>query len=126
MDPLGFSLENFDGVGEWRTKEAGGVVDPSGQLADGTRVDGPVALRQAIMKHPELFVRTLTEKMMTYGLGRGLEYYDMPTVRRIAMDASGTNYKFSSVVLGIVNSTAFKMRRVQEAPSASLASVKVQ
>jgi len=126
MDPLGFSLENFDGVGEWRTKEAGGVVDPSGQLADGTKVDGPVALRQAIMKHPELFVRTLTEKMMTYGLGRGLEYYDMPTVRRIAMDASGTNYKFSSVVLGIVNSTAFKMRRVQEAPSASLASVKVQ
>jgi len=116
MDPLGFSLENFDGVGEWRTKEPGGVVDPSGQLADGTKVDGPIALRQAIMKHPEQFVRTLTEKMMTYGLGRGLEYYDMPTVRRIAMDASGANYKFSSVVLGIVNSTAFKMRRVQDIP----------
>jgi len=116
MDPLGFSLENFDGVGEWRTKEPGGVVDPSGQLADGTKVDGPVALRQAIMKHPEQFVRTLTEKMMTYGLGRGLEYYDMPTVRRIAMDASRTDYKFSSVVLGIVNSTPFKMRRVQDVP----------
>ncbi|HSP66282.1 MAG TPA: DUF1592 domain-containing protein, partial [Bryobacteraceae bacterium] len=116
MDPLGFSLENFDGVGEWRTKEPGGAVDPSGQLADGTKVDGPVALRRAIMKHPEQFVRTLTEKMLTYGLGRGLEYYDMPTVRRIAMDASRTDYKFSSVVLGIVNSTPFKMRRVQEAP----------
>jgi len=116
MDPLGFSLENFDGVGEWRTKEPGGVVDPSGQLADGTKVDGPVALRQAIMKHPEQFVRTLTEKMMTYGLGRGLEYYDMPTVRRIAMDASRSDYKFSSIVLGIVNSTPFKMRRVQDVP----------
>jgi len=68
------------------------------------------------MKHPEQFVRTLTEKMMTYGLGRGLEYYDMPTVRRIAMDASRTDYKFSSVVLGIVNSTPFKMRRVQDVP----------
>ena len=67
MDPLGFSLENFDGVGEWRTKEPGGAVDPSGQLADGTKVDGPVALRKAILKHPEQFVRTLTEKMMTYG-----------------------------------------------------------
>ena len=126
MDPLGFSLENFDAVGEWRTKEPGGVVDPSGQLADGTKVDGPVALRQAIMKHPEQFVRTLTEKMLTYGLGRGLEYYDMPTVRRIAMDASRTDYKFSSVVLGIVNSTPFRMRRVQEAPSASLAAIKKQ
>lgn len=116
MDPLGFSLENFDGVGEWRTKEPGGAVDPSGQLADGTKVDGPVALRNAIMKHPEQFVRTLTEKMLTYGLGRGLEYYDMPTVRGIARDASRNDYKFSSIVLGIVKSTPFQMRRVQDAP----------
>jgi hypothetical protein len=116
MDPLGFSLENFDGVGEWRTKEPGGAVDPSGQLADGTRVDGPVALRQAILKHPEQFVRTLTEKMLTYGLGRGLEYYDMPTVRGIARDASHNDYRFSSIVLGIVKSTPFQMRRVQDAP----------
>jgi len=120
MDPLGFSLENFDGVGEWRTKEPGGSggspVDPSGQLADGTKVDGPVALRQAILKHPEQFVRTLTEKMLTYGLGRGLEYYDMPTVRGIARDASRNDYKFSSIVLGIVKSTPFQMRRVQDAP----------
>ncbi len=116
MDPLGFSLENFDGIGEWRTKEPGGAVDPSGQLADGTRVDGPVALRKAILKHPEQFVRTLTEKMLTYGLGRGLEYYDMPTVRGIARDAARENDKFSSVVLGIVKSTPFQMRRTQEAP----------
>ena len=116
MDPLGFSLENFDGVGEWRIKEPGGAVDPSGQLADGTKVDGPVALRNAIMRHPEQFVRTLTEKMLTYGLGRGLEYYDMPTVRGIARDASRTDYKFSSIVLGIVKSTPFQMRRVQDAP----------
>jgi hypothetical protein len=116
MDPLGFSLENFDGIGEWRTKEPGGAVDPSGQLADGTKVDGPVALRNVIMKHPEQFVRTLTEKMLTYGLGRGLEYYDMPTVRGIARDASRNDYKFSSIVLGIVKSTPFQMRRVQDAP----------
>ena len=116
MDPLGFSLENFDGIGEWRTKEPGGAVDPSGQLADGTKVDGPVALRNAIMQHPEQFVRTLTEKMLTYGLGRGLEYYDMPTVRGIARDASRTDYKFSAIVLGIVKSTPFQMRRVQDAP----------
>ncbi len=116
MDPLGFSLENFDGIGEWRTKEPGGAVDPSGQLADGTKVDGPVALRNAIMRHPEQFVRTLTEKLMTYGLGRGLEYYDMPTVRGIARDASRNDYRFSSIVLGIVKSTPFQMRRVQEAP----------
>ncbi len=115
MDPLGFSLENFDAIGEWRTKEPGGAVDPSGQLADGTKVDGPVALRTAILRHPEQFVRTLTEKLLTYGLGRGLEYYDMPTVRGIARDASRNNYRFSSIILGIVKSTPFQMRRVQEA-----------
>src|SRR4030095_6252558 len=93
MDPLGFSLENFDGVGEWRTKEPGGAIDPSGQLADGTKVNGPVALRAAIMKHPERFARTITEKLMTYGLGRGLEYYDMPIVRGIARN----DLKFSSI-----------------------------
>ncbi len=87
MDPLGFSLENFDATGRWRVKEVAGVVDASGQLADGTPVDGPVALRKAILKHPEQFVRTMTEKMLTYALGRGLEYYDMPVVRSIAADA---------------------------------------
>ena len=107
MDPLGFSLENFDATGRWRVREAAGAVDASGQLADGTPVDGPVALRKALLKHPEQFVRTMTEKMLTYALGRGLEYYDMPVVRQIARDAAGQNYRFSSIVLGIVRSTPF-------------------
>jgi hypothetical protein len=110
IDPLGFSLENFDATGRWRTKEVAGPVDASGQLADGTPVDGPVALRKAILKHPEQFVRTMTEKMLTYALGRGLEYYDMPVVRSIARDAAGQNYRFSSIVLGIVRSTAFQLK----------------
>ncbi len=110
MDPLGFSLENFDATGRWRVKEAAGVVDASGQLADGTPVDGPVALRKALLKHPDQFVRTMTEKMLTYALGRGLEYYDMPVVRSIARDAASQNYRFSSIVLGIVESTPFQKK----------------
>ena len=112
MDPLGFSLENFDAVGQWRTREEGGTVDASGQLADGSKVDGPVSLRQALIKRPEQFVGTLTEKLMTYGLGRGLEYYDMPTVRAIARDAGRSDYRFSSIVMGIVKSTPFQMKKV--------------
>jgi hypothetical protein len=115
MDPLGFSLENFDGVGEWRTKEAVGVpVDASGQLADGTKVDGPVALRQALKKHPEQFARTMTEKMLTYALGRGLEFYDMPVVRTIARDAAAQNYRFSSIVTGIIKSAPFQKKKAQD------------
>ena len=110
MDPLGFSLENFDATGRWRTREVAGVVDASGQLADGTPVDGPVALRKALLKHPEQFVRTMTEKMLTYALGRGLEYYDMPVVRSIARNAASQQYRFSSIVLGIVNSTPFQKK----------------
>jgi mono/diheme cytochrome c family protein len=107
IDPLGFSLENFDATGRWRVKEVAGVVDASGQLADGTPVDGPVALRKAILRHPDQFVRTMTEKMLTYALGRGLEYYDMPVVRSIAADSKNQNYRFSSIVLGVVKSTPF-------------------
>jgi mono/diheme cytochrome c family protein len=110
IDPLGFSLENFDATGKWRVKTTTGPVDASGQLADGTPVDGPVALRKAILKHPEQFVRTMTEKMLTYALGRGLEYYDMPVVRDIAADAKSQNYRFSSIVLGIVKSTPFMQK----------------
>jgi hypothetical protein len=114
MDPLGFSLENFDATGQWRAKEEAGPVDASGRLADGTEVDGPVALRQALLKHPETFARTMTEKLLTYGLGRGLEYYDMPVVRAIARDASANHYRFSSLVMGIVKSTPFRMKRAYE------------
>jgi cytochrome c5 len=114
MDPLGFSLENFDGIGEWRTKDQSGPIDASGQLADGTKVEGPVTLRQALLRHPEQFVGTITEKLLTYALGRGLEFYDMPVVRGIVRDAARNDYKFSSLIMGIVKSTPFQMRKVQE------------
>ncbi len=121
MDPLGFSLENFDAIGKWRTKDPSGPVDASGQLADGTAVNGPVALRKALMKHPEQFVRTLTYKLMVYGLGRPLEYYDMPTVRTIERDAAKDNYHFSSLIMGIVKSTPFQMKKAQPAAGTAVA-----
>ena len=110
MDPLGFALENFDGVGEWRGKDRSGAIDATGQLADGSRVDGPVSLRKALLKKPDMFARVLTDKLMTYALGRGVEYYDQPTIRGIARDASRQNYRFSSIVAGIVKSPAFQMK----------------
>jgi cytochrome c551/c552 len=115
MDPLGFSLDNFDAIGQWRTKEAGLPIDASGQLADGTKINGIADLRAALLKRPERFVGTMTEKLMTYALGRGLEYYDMPVVRGIARDAGQNDYRFSSIVMGIVKSTEFQMKRSHEA-----------
>jgi hypothetical protein len=113
MDPLGLALENFDGIGEWRVKEPGGRIDPAGQLADGSRVDGPVALRKAVLKRAELFVRTVTQKLMTYGLGRGMQHTDMPVIRGIATSSAAQNYRFSSLVLGIVKSVPFQMKTAQ-------------
>jgi len=113
MDPLGLALENFDGIGQWRVKEPGGHIDPAGQLADGSRVDGPVALRKAVLKRPELFVRTVTQKLMTYGLGRGMESTDMPVIRGIANTSAAQNYRFSSIVVGIVKSVPFQMKTAQ-------------
>jgi hypothetical protein len=113
MDPLGLALENFDGIGQWRVKEPGGNIDPAGQLADGSRVDGPVALRKAVLKRPELFVRTVTQKLMTYGLGRGMQHTDMPVIRGIASGSAAQNYRFSAVVLGIVKSVPFQMKTAQ-------------
>ena len=126
MDPLGFSLDNFDAVGQWRTKEAGLPIDASGQLADGTKVDGVAGLRRALLLHPERFVATMTEKMMTYALGRGLEYYDMPVVREITRDAGRNDNHFSSIVLGIVKSTEFQKKRAHdvEAPTVTTAAVR--
>ena len=115
MDPLGFALENFDGIGQWRMKEVGGTVDPVGQLADGTAVDGPVALRKALLKRPEMFARTFAQKLMTYGLGRGLDNRDRPLVRAVVRDAAAQNYRFSSIVLGIVKSAPFRMKEAQAA-----------
>jgi len=110
MDPIGFALENFDAVGSWRTKEPAGPIDASGQLADGSKVDGVVALRNAILARPDVFVTTMTEKMFVYALGRGIEAYDRPTIRQIVRNAARDNYRFSSLVRGIARSPAFQMR----------------
>ena len=114
MDPLGFSLENFDAIGAWRTNDEGNPIDASGQLADGTQVNGPIALREALMKHPRQFVETLTEKLMAYALARSIAYYDMPGVRQIVHKAADDNYRFSSIVLGVVQSSAFQLRKVPD------------
>ena len=116
MDPIGFSLENFDAIGRWRTVEmfAGTPIDPSGNLPDGTKLGGPEDLRAALLRTPEQFVQTFTEKLMTYGLGRRLEFYDMPTVRKIVHSAAADNYRFSSLVMGIVSSDAFRLKKVTD------------
>jgi hypothetical protein len=119
IDPAGLALENFDAVGAWRTRDGGTrgtPVDASGQLVDGTKVDGVVALRQALMRDPEIFVGTVTEKLLTYALGRGLTASDMPAVRAIVRGAKRDGYRFSSIVLGIVRSVPFQMRAAAERP----------
>jgi len=114
MDPAGLSMENFDAIGRWRVRtESGSSVDASGGLPDGSTFTGMSGLRAALLRKPDMFVGTLTEKLMTYGLGRGLEYYDAPTVRDIVRDARGQDYRFSSLVLGIVSSDPFQMRMSQ-------------
>ncbi len=111
MDPLGFSLENFDATGAWRVRsESNAPVDASGVLADGAKVDGPVALREALLSRPGAFITTLTEKLMTYALGRGVEYYDMPAVRAVVHEAARDHYSLSSLILGIVKSTPFQKK----------------
>jgi hypothetical protein len=110
MDPLGLALENFDAVGAWRTRESGIAIDASGELTDGTKIDGVAALRDALVRRPDVLVGTMTEKLMTYALGRTLEYQDMPAVRAIVRSSARENYRFSSLVRGIVSSTPFQMR----------------
>ena len=105
----------LDAIGQRVRKKRDCRLDASGQLADGTKVNGVVDLRRALLLHPERFVGTMTEKLMTYALGRGLEYYDMPVVRSIARDAARNDYRFSSIVMGIVKSTPFQMRHAREA-----------
>ena len=114
MDPPGFALEQFDAVGRFRTHTAANTpIDATGELPDGTQFDGASGLRDALASRPERFVGTLTEKLMTYALGRGLEYYDAPTVRGILREAAEEDYRFSSIVLGIVKSPPFRMRRTE-------------
>jgi hypothetical protein len=111
MDGLGFTLENFNAVGAWRQREVGGDVNASGTMTDGQTAVGVAGLRAALLKQPDVFVQTLSEKLMTYALGRGLQDYDMPVVRRIVRDAGAQDRRFSALVLGIVKSTPFQMRR---------------
>ena len=114
MDPPGFALEQFDAVGRFRTHStANRPIDASGALPDGALFDGAAGLRAALVRRPDQFVRTVTEKLLTYALGRGLEYYDAPGVRAITRTAAGDDYRFSSIILGIVNSPAFRMRRAE-------------
>jgi hypothetical protein len=122
MDPIGLSLENFDAVGAWRTRDGDSVtgpgtpIDAQGELLDGTKVNGVNTLRQALLRQPELFVGTIVEKLMIYALGRGLQPNDMPSVRAIVRDTAQTNYRFSSIVMGIINSTPFQKRVTLEEP----------
>jgi cytochrome c5 len=123
MDPLGFSLENFDTIGTFRSMDryTRTKIDTSGKLADGTQVNGPADLRNALLRHPEQFAQTFTEKMMTYALGRGIEYFDMPSIRKIVKDAKRDNFKFSSIVTGIVNAPAFQSSMVERPLPAQVA-----
>jgi hypothetical protein len=113
MDPAGFALENYDALGRWRVSEGGRPIDAGGSLPDGSKFDGVAGLEKALLARPEVFLTTFTEKLLTYALGRGVDYYDAPAVRRIVRDAETKDYRFSSFILGIVNSTPFEMRRTQ-------------
>jgi len=110
IDPVGFALENFDAVGRWRTLEEGQPVDATGGLPDGSRFVGVSGLEAGLLKRPEIFVGTLTEKLLTFALGRGIEPGDAPAVREIVRTARNSGYRFSAVIDGIVGSTPFQMR----------------
>ena len=110
MDPIGFALENFDLTGKWRNVDGNKPVDAAGELVDGTKLDGPASLRQALVSRSNAFVSNATQKLLTYALGRTVHYYDMPVIRSIIRDAAGNDYRFSSLVLGIVKSAPFQMK----------------
>ena len=109
MDPIGFALENFDAIGQWRTMDGRDPVDAKGQLVDGTQMDGVKGLREALLRYSPAFVRVVADKLLIYALGRGTEYYDMPLMRSIVHEVEKNNYRFSSFVLGVVKSEPFQM-----------------
>ena len=111
MDPIGFALEHYDAVGRWRTTEAGAPIDASGTLFDGTTFNGVAELQEVLLQRPALSVTTLAEKLLTFATGRGVEYYDASAIRTIVREAQAVDYRFSSLVLGVVNSMPFQMRR---------------
>jgi hypothetical protein len=110
MDPIGFALENFDLVGTWRDVDGKTPVDASGQLVDGTRLNGPADLRAALLSRSDAFVTNATEKLFTYALGRPVQYFDMPVVRAVVHRAAQNDYRFSSLVLGVVSSDSFQLK----------------
>jgi hypothetical protein len=114
MDPLGFALENFDAVGKWRTVADGAPIDPSASFPDGSTFEGVRGLRALVVSHKEDFVRTLTAKLLTYAIGRGLDHRDLPVVRTIVRDAAAAEYSWSSIVSGIVRSAPFSMAIASE------------
>ena len=111
MDPIGFSMENFDAVGQWRTKDGDSAIDATGVLVDGSKLDGVKGMREALVRYSPQFVRVITEKLLIYALGRGTEYYDMPLIRSIVHEAELNHYRFSSLVIGIIKSDAFQMNQ---------------
>jgi hypothetical protein len=115
MDPLGLALENFNAVGQYRAHDPDTLtlIDTAGTLPDGTPIAGPDALREALVARPDRFVQTFTENLLTYGLGRSLDYRDMPTVRDIVRRAAQDDYRFESIVLGIISSDAFRRREAE-------------
>src|SRR2546430_8332572 len=118
LDPIGFSLENFDGIGLWRTRDEDTPVDPTAQVFDGTKIDGPAGLRTWLTSYRTQFTQVVAEKLLTYALGRGVDYQDMPLVRAIARDTQRSGGRFSSLVLGVVGSTPFQMNmKAREAPT---------
>ena len=120
IDPLGLALENFDVTGRWRIRDNGEPVDPVGDLYDGTKMSGPAGLRAALLKHQDMFVLSFTERLMTYSLGRRVEYYDMPTIRRIGREAAKSNHRISAFVMGIVTSQAFQMSTAEPADTTTV------
>jgi hypothetical protein len=121
MDPLGFALENFDGIGMWRTTEDGTPIDTSAMMPDGEKFDGPAGLRTMFMRRPEQFAATVAEKLLAFGLGRALEYYDRPAVRKIVRDAAPGGFRWSSIILGVVHSTPSRMKASGSAPATQTA-----
>jgi cytochrome c551/c552 len=117
MDPIGLSMENFDAVGTWRTTDNGSPIDPVGVLVDGSKLDGVKGLREALLRYSPQFVRVVTEKLFIYALGRGTEYYDMPLIRSIVRESESKDYRFSSLILGIVKSEPFQVNQKQEITS---------
>jgi len=112
MDPIGFALENYDAVGKWRANDAGVAIDASGKLPDGTQFSGPAELKKVLLsRHRDEFVTTVTEKLMTYALGRGLEAYDNAAIREVVREAARDDYRFQNLVAAIIRSTPFEMRR---------------